>query len=107
MYHLVTDLATLASLAEEATAMSWRKGDAARPGAVFKGTNRNGFRRRTTTCTVTDAAPGRVFGFDVQLFRGAGVALALSTSRPRPTAQGEGRSALGPACDFVGDDGNR
>ena len=36
MYHLVTDLATLASLAEEATAMSWRKGDAARPGAVFK-----------------------------------------------------------------------
>jgi hypothetical protein len=34
MYHLVTDLATLASLAEEATAMSWRKGDAARPGAV-------------------------------------------------------------------------
>ena len=68
MYHLVTDLATLASLAEEATAMSWRKGDAARPGAVFKGTNRNGFRRWTTTCTVTDAAPGRVFGFDVSYF---------------------------------------
>jgi hypothetical protein len=39
MYHLITDLPTLASLAEEAAAMEWRKGDAVRPGAVFKGHN--------------------------------------------------------------------
>jgi hypothetical protein len=32
---------------------------------VFKGTNRNGFRRWTTTCRVTDADPGRAFAFDV------------------------------------------
>jgi uncharacterized protein YndB with AHSA1/START domain len=65
VYALITDLPTLASLAEEPVAMKWRKGDAALPGAVFKGTNRNGFRRWTTTCTVTDAEPGRVFAFDV------------------------------------------
>ena len=40
VYALVTDLPTLASLAEEARAMEWREGDAAGPGAVFKGHKR-------------------------------------------------------------------
>ncbi len=66
VYHLITDLSTLASLAEEARAMDWRKGDAALPGAVFKGHNRNGVFRWSTTCTVTDADPGRAFAFDVR-----------------------------------------
>jgi hypothetical protein len=65
VYHLITDLPTLASLAEEARAMHWRKGDAVREGAVFKGHNRNGFFRWSTTCTVTDAEPGRAFAFNV------------------------------------------
>ena len=65
VYGLITDLPTLASLAEENEAARWHKGDKAAPGAVFRGTNRNGFRRWTTTCTVTDAEPGRAFGFDV------------------------------------------
>lgn len=73
VYDLITDLPTLASLAEETSTMSWRKGDKAAPGAVFKGTNRNGFRRWTTTCTVTDAEPGHVFAFDVR-YLGAPVA---------------------------------
>ena len=68
VYGLITDLPTLASLAEEAVAMKWRTGDTAAAGAVFKGTNRNGFHRWTTTCTVTDADPGRVFAFDVSYF---------------------------------------
>ncbi len=68
MYALITDLPTLASLAEETAAMSWRKGGKAAPGAVFKGANRNGMRRWTTTCTVTDAEPGRAFAFDVSYF---------------------------------------
>ena len=42
LYSLITDLPTLAELAEETTAMRWTKGDSARPGAVFKGSNRNG-----------------------------------------------------------------
>jgi hypothetical protein len=66
VYRLITDLPTLASLAEEAVAMQWRKGDAARPGAVFTGHNRNGGRRWSTKCTVTDAEPGRRFAFDVR-----------------------------------------
>jgi Polyketide cyclase / dehydrase and lipid transport len=65
VYALLTDLATLADLAEETAAMRWTKGDGVRPGAVFKGTNRNGWRRWTTTCTVTAAEPGRAFAFDV------------------------------------------
>ena len=65
VYVLLTDLPTLTTLAEETTAMAWHKGDSARPGAVFKGKNRNGWRSWTTVCTVTDAEPGRVFAFDV------------------------------------------
>ena len=66
VYHLITDLSTLAACAEEASAMKRRKGDAARPGAVFKGHNRNGIFRWSTTCTVTDAEPSQVFAFDVR-----------------------------------------
>jgi Polyketide cyclase / dehydrase and lipid transport len=66
VYGLITDLPTLASLAEEAVAMKWRKGDAVRPGAVFTGHNENGGRSWNTTCAVTDAEPGRRFGFDVR-----------------------------------------
>jgi hypothetical protein len=68
VYALITDLPTLASLAEEAAAMEWRKGAAAGPGAVFKGRNRNGVFRWSTKCTVTDAEPGQVFAFDVRYF---------------------------------------
>lgn len=65
VYRLITDLPTLAELAEEAVAMEWRNGDAVRPGAVFTGHNRSGRRRWSTKCTVTDAEPGRRFAFDV------------------------------------------
>lgn len=66
VYALITDLPTLAELAEEATAMSWQRGGGCTPGAVFKGRNSNGGCSWTTTCTVTDAEPGRTFGFDVK-----------------------------------------
>jgi hypothetical protein len=66
VYALITDLPTMAALAEEAHAMEWQQGDSATPGAVFKGHNRNGVRKWTTTCTVTHAEPGRRFGFDVK-----------------------------------------
>ena len=57
--------------------MEWLKGDVAGPGAVFKGHNRNGGKSWTTTCTVTDAEPGRVFAFDVRSAVDARRALAL------------------------------
>ncbi|OBF10291.1 polyketide cyclase [Mycobacterium sp. ACS4054] len=66
VYRLITDLPTLASFAEEAVAMEWRQGDAARPGAVFTGHNESAKRRWSTKCTVTDAEPGRIFAFDVR-----------------------------------------
>jgi hypothetical protein len=66
VYALITDLPTMAALAEETNAMEWTRGDAARPGAVFKGRNANGGKSWTTKCTVTDAEPGRVFAFDVK-----------------------------------------
>jgi hypothetical protein len=66
VYELITDLPTLASLAEEAVAMEWHKGNGARQGAVFTGHNENSGRRWSTKCTVTDAEPGRIFAFDVR-----------------------------------------
>lgn len=67
VYALITDLPTLAALAEEACAMQWTKGHSAVvPGAVFKGENRSGSKSWTTTCTVTDAVPGSTFAFDVK-----------------------------------------
>lgn len=66
VYALITDLPTLASLGDEIATMEWRKGTAAQPGAVFRGQNRNGAKKWSTTCTITDADPGRVFAFDVR-----------------------------------------
>lgn len=67
IYALLTDLPTLSALAEETESMSWLGADsAARAGARFKGDNRNGKHKWSTTCTVTDAEPGRVFAFDVK-----------------------------------------
>ncbi|MGJ6121280.1 SRPBCC family protein [Mycolicibacterium sp. Y3] len=66
VYALITDLQTMATLAEETHAMEWVTGNAAAPGAVFKGHNRNGTKKWTTKCTVTAAEPGRTFAFDVK-----------------------------------------
>lgn len=66
VYALITDLPTMATLAEETNAMEWQRGDSAQPGAVFKGHNNNGGKKWTTKCTVTHAEPGRVFAFDVK-----------------------------------------
>lgn len=66
LYSLITDLPTLVELAEETIATRWTKGDSARPGAVFKGSNRNGRRAWSTTCTITEADPGRLFAWDVR-----------------------------------------
>ena len=46
--------------------MEWQKGSSAVPGSVFKGHNRNGSKTWTTSCTVTEAEPGRTFGFAVK-----------------------------------------
>lgn len=65
LYRLITDLPTLADCGEEIVEMHWTDGDSPRPGAVFRGTNRNGRHRWTTVCTVTTAQPGTAFAWDV------------------------------------------
>ncbi|QUR67021.1 SRPBCC family protein [Mycobacterium spongiae] len=66
VYGLITDLPTLAAMAEEAVAMELRRGGSVCQGAVFVGHNEHAGHRWSTTCTVTDAEPGRVFAFDVR-----------------------------------------
>lgn len=66
VYALITDLEVMTALAAETTSMTWQKGTPGQPGAVFRGENRHGSRSWTTTCTITDAAPGQLFAFDVK-----------------------------------------
>lgn len=65
VYALITDLDAMSEIAEETAAMRWASGTSAQPGAVFKGTNRNGWHKWTTKCKVTDADPGAKFAFNV------------------------------------------
>lgn len=65
VFALITDLDTLAELADETTAMAWKKGSAVAPGAVFTGTNRNGRHTWRTHCTITDVVPASTFAFEV------------------------------------------
>ncbi len=66
LYGLVSDVTRMGEWSPENTSCRWL-GAATGPsvGARFKGTNRRGWRRWSTTCTVTDADPGRRFAFDV------------------------------------------
>ena len=65
LYGIVTDIANMGRLSPECTGGRWLDG-ATGPvaGARFKGTNRRGWVRWTTTCTVMAAEPGREFTFE-------------------------------------------
>ncbi|MBP2179891.1 SRPBCC family protein [Amycolatopsis magusensis] len=66
VYELLSDLGVLAELAEEYSGHRWLDGaDKAVVGARFKGSNRRGFRRWSTTSEITDAWAGRRFAFEV------------------------------------------
>jgi uncharacterized protein YndB with AHSA1/START domain len=66
LYAMVSDVTSMGSWSPETTACRWIGGATGPvPGARFKGTNRNGWRRWRTTCTVVSAEPGRRFAFDV------------------------------------------
>ena len=66
VYALVSDLPGMGALSPENEGGRWL-GGATGPsvGARFKGRNRNGWRRWSTTVTVVVADPGREFTFDV------------------------------------------
>jgi Polyketide cyclase / dehydrase and lipid transport len=65
-YALVSDPMAMVGMAEEAYRVQWLDGAArSAVGARFKGRNRNGRRRWTTVCRITDAEPDRRFGYEV------------------------------------------
>jgi uncharacterized protein YndB with AHSA1/START domain len=66
LYDLVSDVTRMGQWSPENTGGRWLRG-ATGPvvGARFKGANRDGWRRWSTTCTVVTALPGRHFAFDV------------------------------------------
>lgn len=68
LYGLVSDVTNMGRWSPETTSCRWVKG-ATGPavGARFRGSNKAGWRRWSTTCTVTTADAGRRFAFDVDL----------------------------------------
>ena len=67
LYGIVADIAQMGRLSPECTGGSW-VGGATGPavGAVFKGRNRRGLARWSTTNRVVEADPGRAFAFETQ-----------------------------------------
>src|SRR5438270_13263418 len=68
LYELVSDVTRMGEWSPETTSCKWL-GGATDPavGARFRGSNRSGWRRWSTTCTVVEADPGRAFAFEVKV----------------------------------------
>jgi len=67
IYDIVTDIAQMGRLSPECTGGRWLDG-ATGPtvGARFKGSNKRGWARWSTTNEVVEAEPGRAFSFETQ-----------------------------------------
>ena len=70
VYALVSDVTRMGDWSPENVGGRWLRG-AVGPvaGARFRGSNRRGWRRWSTTCTVVEAEPGNRFAFDVAVAR--------------------------------------
>ena len=68
VWELVSDVTRMGEWSPETTACRWT-GGATGPevGARFRGANRRGWRRWTTSCRVVSSVPGERFVFDVTL----------------------------------------
>ncbi len=81
-FPVVSDPVLMASLADELDTVEWLGGAArAEVGAEFLGHNRNGRRRWTTTCRVTDLDPDRRFAYDVRLHVAKPISRSIPISR--------------------------
>ena len=66
VYDLISDITRMGRWSPETVSCRWLRGaDPGTVGARFRGHNRAGWRRWSTTCTVTAAERGRRFRFDV------------------------------------------
>jgi uncharacterized protein YndB with AHSA1/START domain len=86
VYALVADLPRMGEWSPENRANRWIGGaTGAAPGAKFRGANRSGFRRWSTTCTVLVADSGRLLSWESKFY---GLPLAQWTYRFQPDGQG-------------------
>ena len=113
VWRLVSDLPRMGRLSPENAGGRWLRG-ATGPalGARFRGTNRRGWRRWSTSVVVTECEPGRRFAFEVSSF---GLAISRWTYEVTPRGAGTtlteswdyraGRlmSRLGPVVSGVAD----
>lgn len=68
VYALVSDVTRMGEWSPENVGGRWIRGASAPAvGARFRGSNRRGWRRWSTACTVVAADPGRTFAFDVSV----------------------------------------
>jgi uncharacterized protein YndB with AHSA1/START domain len=66
VFALVSDLTRMGEWSPECVGVEWKGGaTAAVPGAKFKGHNKRGARRWSTTGTIVSVKPGQEFAFDV------------------------------------------
>ncbi|MGQ0824261.1 MAG: SRPBCC family protein [Actinomycetota bacterium] len=66
VYGLVTDVTRMGEWSPECHKCEWLDGAPATVGATFKGHNKNGLMRWSTTAKVLSAEPGREFKFATQ-----------------------------------------
>jgi uncharacterized protein YndB with AHSA1/START domain len=85
VYDMVADVTRMPEWSPEQAATKW-VGGATGPavGARFRGTNRNGWRRWSTSCKVIDATRGKRFAFHVSDY-GLAVADWIYEFEPTPT----------------------
>jgi uncharacterized protein YndB with AHSA1/START domain len=113
-YAALADITRMGEWSPECRGGSWLGGATkAVPGAKFRGSNRNGLWRWSTTCTVMTAEPGkeiawesRVLGMAVALWRYRFEDLGDGTTKVTETTE-DRRSGLvkagGPVASGVGD----
>ncbi len=66
VYDLVSDVTRMGEWSPETVHCEWIEGSSGPVvGAKFKGTNKLGFYKWSTSPTVTEATPGKLFAFDV------------------------------------------
>lgn len=86
VWALVSDLPRMGEWSDENTGGAWVGDDVdAAPGARFKGSNRNGIHRWSTTVTVDEAEPGRCFAFSVSYM---GIPISRWAYELEPSADG-------------------
>ena len=70
VWDVVADPIRLATMSPECVGCRWIRGASAPAvGARFRGTSRKGRHRWTTTSTIADLQPGRLFAWEVTYFR--------------------------------------